>query len=84
MAAKIHERALYQSFDKRRFLEFRPVDVSREGGGTRETSERNILGTFLFSSVQFIYFTNSKIYNVIYNQNILHSIENITHTQEKY
>ena len=37
-----------------------------------------------FFSVQFIYFTNSKIYNAIYNQNILQSVENITHTQEKY
>ena len=35
-----------------------------------------------FSSVQFIYFTNSKIYNVIYNQNILRSVENMTHTQK--
>ena len=35
---KNDERAQYQNFDKHRFLESRPVDVSREGGGLKETS----------------------------------------------
>ena len=39
MVGKTHKRAKHQNLDKHRLLEFRPVDVSQDAGGSlRETS----------------------------------------------
>ena len=55
-AAKNHERALCQNFDKHQFLEFRPVDISREGvGGLRKMSTQKCLGRGMFLVTKSIY-----------------------------